>query len=82
MTTKHKQATIAMLIGLVLMVLIGGIYFVAQRRAQAEAQAAWDEFSAQHDCRVTLKVEPNFRRSGATGYLCDDGVTYWRGNQE
>lgn len=52
---------------------------------------AWTRFKTEHECKVVAKVEPvttpifnsdgptSFQvQPGKTGWLCNDGVTYWR----
>lgn len=55
------------------------------------ADQAWDKFSVEHACKVVGKMSGDTfntidargnvgigSTSPKTGYLCDDGVTYWR----
>jgi len=58
-------------------------------------QREWDAFAASHQCKVVGKIDsstgvgPVIGQNGGvtvvtipgkTGYLCSDGVTYWRSN--
>jgi hypothetical protein len=36
---------------------------------------AWREFYAAHDCKKVGRMIGGTER---TGWLCDDGITYWR----
>lgn len=43
----------------------------------------WEQFKADHSCRVVAKRDSQSTSSGSyvagqTGWLCDDGITYFR----
>jgi hypothetical protein len=59
--------------------------------ALASEQRQWDDFVKQHHCKVTQRMSgetfTTINANGTvgfgatddkTGWLCDDGVTYWK----
>jgi len=75
--------------GIVCVVLIAAcVFFIVLEAKQ------WGEFAVTHNCKVVGKMSGSTGvglgfvngqvgtvvtgTSGKTGYLCDDGVTYWR----
>lgn len=72
-------------------VVVVGLVFVV--RAQIREERAWDRFKVEQHCKVVGRQKgqtvPVFNANGKggvgwavesdkTGWLCDDGVTYWR----
>lgn len=52
------------------------VIFVMMQNAQrdyATSQVLWGRFSRARHCHVVSQEE-----HGPTGYLCDDGITYYR----
>lgn len=62
-------------------------------KGSIQEQHAWDRFQVDHKCRIVGETDsstgigPTFGGKGGvavvivpgkTGWLCDDGVTYWR----
>jgi hypothetical protein len=39
---------------------------------------AFDKFRVEHHCTVAGRTEWAIRKPEQTGFLCDDGITYWR----
>lgn len=67
------------------------IAIVAVFVGMADESAQWTQFKADHDCKVVGKMAGNIINTigpngqvgigynpDKTGWLCDDGVTYWR----
>ena len=46
--------------------------------AQCSADAKWESFSKQHKCKLTTKIETIWRFLPHKGFICDDGIVYYR----
>jgi hypothetical protein len=80
-------------IGLLVSLLAGGIFLVAQHEQHDEHE--WQQFKVTHSCKVVARIEGSvMTTTGLTtdgkvttgvaddsdkiGWKCDDGVTYYR----
>lgn len=43
-----------------------------------KGHSKWDEFKAEHHCKVVAQLPGGLFDSSRTGWLCDDGVTYFK----
>lgn len=39
---------------------------------------AWEAWATEHRCKVVSRIPGGFFENERTGWLCDDGVTYYR----
>jgi hypothetical protein len=70
---------IAMVLGLVVLIAVVGM-------AALEDGKRWKQFKVDHACKVVAKKEGQYVSGGngggyisaQTGWLCDDGVTYFK----
>jgi hypothetical protein len=45
---------------------------------QYSANEKWESFSKQHKCKLTTKIETIWRFTPHEGFICDDGIVYYR----
>lgn len=62
-----------------LSVFLGGLFTVwlalhLGDKQREERLAVWNDFISQHACKVAERRET----PAETGFLCDDGVIYWK----
>ena len=43
-----------------------------------EEEKAWLQFRREHHCRIIGEMTGGYKTPPKTGWLCDDGKTYWR----
>lgn len=74
-----------------LMVAVIGLLIGFAIKSSLAERSAWEEFASKHNCRVVGNqkgaAQMGISSSGSVvtvfeadkvGFLCDDGVTYWR----
>lgn len=85
--TAWNVWVLVVVIGLTCSVVALSVYSSEEEREE------WNRFSSQHDCHLVGQREAqhtygySYGRNGGlvsttvpgqSGYLCDDGITYWR----
>jgi len=59
-------------------VAFGGCLMAEASRESHINSVLWERFSRARDCRVVSYEERGYRPDARTGYLCNDGITYYR----
>lgn len=70
----EKGVVIAILL-LTLAMLGGAIIALAASHNEDEV---WLQFRKERHCRIVGEMTGGYKTSPKTGWLCDNGMTYWR----
>lgn len=67
------------ILGLLLLILaMGGGVVIALAASRNEDEKEWLQFRREHHCRIVGEMTGGYKTPPKTGWLCDDGKTYWR----
>lgn len=68
-----------MVVGLFLLLLAAILGFALLLAASHnEEEKVWLQFRREHHCRIVGEMTGGYKTPPKTGWLCDDGKTYWR----
>ena len=68
-----------MVVGLFLLLLAAMLGFALSLAASHnEEEKVWLQFRREHHCRIVGEMTGGYKTPPKTGWLCDDGKTYWR----
>lgn len=67
------------ILGLLLFILaMSGWALIASTASRNEDEKEWLQFRREYHCRIVGEMTGGYKTSPKTGWLCDDGKTYWR----
>jgi len=67
------------IVGLLLLLLaamVGGSFSILY--SYKEKEEVWLRFREERHCRIVGEMTGGYKTPPKTGWLCDDGKTYWR----
>jgi hypothetical protein len=73
---EMEKGIITGLLLLILAMVTGAIITLAA--SHNEDEKVWLQFRKEHHCRIVGEMTGGYKTPPKTGWLCDDGRTYWR----
>jgi flagellar basal body-associated protein FliL len=74
----HAQERFSFWVVLLLLSLTFTVAIVGIVVAGIKEQRQWEKFKAEHECKVVAHVAAGYKTSPKEGWLCNDGITYFR----
>jgi hypothetical protein len=71
-----EEGIIVVILLFILAMVIG--WLIALSASYNEDEKAWLQFRREHHCRMVGEITGGYKTPPKTGWLCDNGMTYWR----